>query len=157
FANLVDPDDAAFVLPPSMPQAIADFCRKSGQPAPAEPGAVVRACLESLALKYRWVLEKLEALMGKRLDVIHVVGGGSQNALLCEWTADACRRAVLAGPVEATALGNVMVQTMGLGLLGNLADGREVVRRSVELMTYEPNETKRWDEQWPRFAKLVYG
>jgi rhamnulokinase len=138
-----------------MPQAIGDFCRKTGQPSPQEAGTIVRACLESLALKYRWVLEKLESLIGKRLDVIHVVGGGSQNALLCQWTADACGRPVLAGPVEATALGNVMVQAMGLGLLGNLADGREVVRRSVELVTYEPKESRRWDEQWLRFVKLL--
>jgi rhamnulokinase len=157
FASLVDPDDAAFVLPPSMPQAIADFCRKTGQPAPTEPGAVVRACFESLAFKYRWVLEKLEALLGKRLDVIHVVGGGCQNQLLCQWTADACGRTVLAGPVEATAIGNVMVQAMGLGLLGQLAEGREVVRRSVEVATYEPKNPRRWDDQWPRFGALLPG
>jgi rhamnulokinase len=155
FASLLDPDEASFILPSSMPQAIADFCRKTGQPAPTESGAVVRACLESLAFKYRWVVEKLERLIGKRLDVIHVVGGGCQNALLCQWTADACGRAVLAGPVEATAMGNVMVQAMGLGLLGNLADGREVVRRSVQVVSYEPKDSKHWEEHWPRFARLV--
>jgi rhamnulokinase len=157
FASLVDPDDPAFLLPPNMPAALADFCRRTGQPAPAEPGAAVRCCLESLALKYRWVLEKLEGLVGKRLDVIHVVGGGCQNALLCQWTADACGRPVLAGPVEATALGNVMVQALGLGLLGSLADGREVVRRSVEVKTYEPRDAARWGEQFGRFANLVRG
>jgi rhamnulokinase len=157
FAGLVDPDDPAFVLPPNMPAALADSCRKTGQPAPAEPGAVIRCCLESLALKYRWVLEKLEGLVGRRLDVIHVVGGGSQNALLCQWTADACGRPVLAGPAEATALGNVMVQAIGLGLLGSLADGREVVRRSVEVVTYEPRDAAQWDEQYGRFVNLVRG
>jgi rhamnulokinase len=157
FVSLVDPDDAAFLLPPSMPAAVAEFCRKCDQPVPAEPGAVVRCCLESLALKYRWVLEKLEGLIGRRLDVIHVVGGGSQNALLCQWTADACGRPVLAGPVEATALGNVLVQLLGLGLLGSLADGREVVRRSVAVTVYEPRDAARWDEQAGRFANLVRG
>jgi rhamnulokinase len=157
FVSLVDPDDAAFMIPPNMPAALADFCRKTGQPAPAEPGAFVRCCLESLALKYRWVLAKLEELIGRRLDVIHVVGGGSQNALLCQWTADACNRPVLAGPAEATALGNVLVQALGLGLLGSLADGREVVRRSVEVVTYEPRDAARWDEPYGRFVNLVRG
>jgi rhamnulokinase len=157
FASLVDPDDLSFILPASMPQAVADFCRKTNQQAPADAGATVRCCLESLALKYRWVLQKLEELVGKRLEVIHVVGGGSQNALLCQWTADACGRPVLAGPVEATALGNVLVQMLGLGLLGSLADGREVVRRSVAVTAYEPKDSPRWDEQWPRFANLVRG
>jgi rhamnulokinase len=157
FASLVDPDDPAFLLPPNMPAAIADFCRKKGQRAPADPGSIVRCCLESLALKYRFVLEGLEALICKRLDVIHVVGGGSQNALLCQWTADATGRIVLAGPVEATAMGNVLVQMLGLGLIGSLAEGREVVRRSVGVTRFEPRETGRWDEQYGRFVKLVGG
>jgi rhamnulokinase len=157
FTSLVDPDDPAFLLPPNMPVAIGEFCRKTGQPTPTEPGAVIRCCLESLALKYRWVLEKLEGLVGKRLDAIHVVGGGSQNALLCQWTADATGRPVLAGPVEATALGNVLVQMLGLGLIGSLADGREVVRRSVTVTTYEPRDGGRWDEQYQRFVNLVRG
>ena len=122
-----------------------------------DAGSAVRCCLESLALKYRWVLEKLEGLIGRRLEVIYVVGGGSQNAVLCQWTADACGRLVLAGPVEATALGNLLMQMLGLGLLGSLADGREVVRRSVEVTTYEPRETARWDEQYRRFASLLGG
>jgi rhamnulokinase len=157
FASLVDPDDPAFLLPPNMPAAIGEFCRKTGQPVPTEPGPVVRCCLESLALKYRWVLEKLEGLIGRRLDVIHVVGGGSQNFLLSQWTADATGRPVLAGPAEATALGNVLVQMLGLGLIGSLADGREVVRRSVAVTEYEPHGGGWWDEQYRRFANLVRG
>lgn len=155
FVSIVDPDDASFVLPTSMPQALADFCKKTGQPAPVEPGAVVRCALESLALRYRWVLERLEELTGKRRSVIHVLGGGSQNGLLCQLTADCCNRTVLAGPVEATAIGNVLVQAMGLGLLGSLSDAREVVRRSFELKTYEPREPQRWDEPYQRFLKLL--
>jgi rhamnulokinase len=157
FASLVDPDDPAFLLPPNMPTAVADCCRNAGQLVPTDPGPVVRCCLESLALKYRYVLTKLEGLIGRRLDVIHVVGGGSQNSLLCQWTADACGRPVLAGPVEATALGNVVVQAMGLGLIGSLAEGREVVRQSVEVTTYEPRDTGRWDEQYGPFVNLVRG
>ncbi len=149
--SLVNPDAAAFLLPPSMPAALADFCRRTGQPAPAEPGAVVRCALESLALKYRWVLERLEELTGRRREVIHVVGGGSQNVLLCQLTADACNRPVLAGPVEATAIGNVLVQAIGLGLLGSLAEAREVVRRSFEVRTFTPEQPQRWQELYQRF------
>ena len=124
---------------------------------PTARGEFVRLCLEGLALTYRKTLEGLEDVLWRRINRIHVVGGGSQNALLCQWTADACGRRVQAGPVEATALGNVLVQAIGLGLLGSLADAREVVRRSVEVVTYEPKDAARWDEQWPRFANLVRG
>jgi rhamnulokinase len=155
FVSLVNPDDAGFILPPNMPAALADACRRTGQPAPTEPGPVVRCALESLALRYRWVLERLEELLGRRLDVIHVVGGGSQNELLCRLTADACNRPVLAGPVEATAIGNVLVQGLGLGLLGSLADGREVVRRSFEVRTFTPQDPDAWRGPYERFLALL--
>jgi rhamnulokinase len=116
---------------------------------------VVRCALESLALRYRWGLEKLENLTGSRLDVVHVVGGGCQNELLCQFTADACNRPVLAGPVEATAIGNVLVQAIGLGLLSSLADARDVVRRSFEVRTYEPKGQERWQEPYQRFLKSL--
>ena len=155
FVSLVDPDDTTFILPASMPEALADFCRASGQPAPDSPGATVRCALESLALRYRWVLERLQELAGRRLDTIHIVGGGCQNTLLCQLTADACDRVVIAGPVEATAIGNVMVQAIGLGLVGSLAQGREVIRRSFEMRTYEPQHPDRWQEPYQRFLKLI--
>jgi rhamnulokinase len=155
FVSLVNPDDASFLLPPSMPAALADFCRRTGQPVPAEPGSVVRCALESLALRYRWVLERLEELTGRHPEVVHVVGGGCQNQLLCQFTADACNRPVLAGPVEATAIGNVLVQALGLGLLGSLADAREVVRRSFEVTAYTPRQPERWQEPYERFLKYL--
>lgn len=155
FASVVNPDDASFLLPPSMPAALADFCRRTGQLGPTEPGAVVRCALEGLALRYRWVLERLEELTGQRLEVIHVVGGGSQNSLLCQFTADACNRPVLAGPVEATAIGNVLVQALGLGLLGTLADAREVVRRSFEVRTFEPQRSEAWQRPYERFLSFL--
>jgi rhamnulokinase len=155
FVSLVNPDDTAFMLPPDMPAALAQFCRRSGQPAPSEPGAVVRCCLESLALRYRWVLERLEELHGRRFDVIHVVGGGCQNTFLCQLTADACNRTVLAGPVEATAIGNLLTQAIGLGLLGSLAEARQVVRHSFEVQTYEPCAAEKWDEPYARFLRLI--
>jgi rhamnulokinase len=155
FVSVLDPDDPSFILPANMPAALADFCRRTGQRAPEEPGAVVRCALEGLALRYRWVLQRLEELLGVRLEVIHVVGGGSQNALLCQLTADACNRPVLAGPVEATAIGNVLVQALGLGLLGSLAEAREVVRRSFEVRTYAPQGPERWHEPYRRFLALL--
>jgi rhamnulokinase len=155
FVSLVNPDDATFMLPADMPAALAESCRRSGQPVPGEPGAVVRCALESLALRYRWVLERLEELHGRRFNVIHVVGGGCQNTLLCQLTADACNRTVLAGPVEATAIGNLLTQAIGLGVLGSLAEAREVVRRSFEVTTYTPRSPKSWDEPYARFLRLI--
>jgi rhamnulokinase len=155
FVSLIDPDDAGFILPASMPAAIAEYGRRTGQPAPTEPGAVVRCALESLALRYRWVLERLEELLGRRLDVIHVVGGGCQNTLLCQFTADACDRPVLAGPVEATAIGNVLVQALGLRLLGSLAEAREVVRQSFEVVRYEPRNPADWQAPYERFLRFL--
>jgi rhamnulokinase len=153
--SLVDPDDASFILPPSMPKALSEFCRRTGQPEPADQPAILRCALESLALRYRCVLERLEELVGRRLEVIHIVGGGSQNALLCQFAADACDRTVLAGPVEATAIGNVLVQAIGLGLIGSLADAREVVRRSFEVSTFTPVNAPRWQPLYERFLKLI--
>jgi rhamnulokinase len=155
FASILNPDDASFILPTSMPAAMATYCLQTGQPMPQSPGAVVRCALESLALRYRWVLARLEELLARKLSTIHIVGGGSLNTLLCQFTADACNRAVLAGPVEATALGNVLVQAIGLGLLGSLADGREVVRRSFEVRTYSPVNAQAWDDPYRRFLQLL--
>lgn len=155
FAGLVDPDDGSFILPANMPAALADFCRRTGQAAPQEPGPVVRCALESLALRYRWVLDRLEELIGKRLEVIHIVGGGSQNSLLNQLTADACDRPVVAGPVEATAIGNVLLQAIGLGLLKSLDEGREVVRRSFEVRTFTPQHPARWQEAHERFLEFL--
>jgi rhamnulokinase len=155
FVSLVNPDEASFILPPNMSAALGDFCRRTGQPVPVEPGAVIRCALESLALRYRWVLERLEELNGRSFEVIHVVGGGCQNTLLCQLTADACNRPVHAGPIEATAIGNVLVQAVGLGLLGSLADAREVVRRSFEVRTYTPQHAESWHGPYERFLKFL--
>jgi rhamnulokinase len=157
FGSIVDPDDVSFILPADMPQALCDFCRRTGQTAPQGPGPVIRCALESLALRYRWVLERLEELVGRRLDVIHVVGGGCQNTLLCQLTAEVCNRPVLAGPVEATAIGNVLLQAIGLGLLSSLADARAVVRRSFELRTYTPHNPDNWQEPYLRFLQVLAG
>jgi rhamnulokinase len=138
FRSVIDVDDASFVAPGGMPQRIAEYCRRTNQPGPETPGQFARAIFESLALKYRMVIDDLAAITGHRAQTLHVVGGGSQNTLLCRYTADACGIPVVAGPVEATAMGNILLQAMAMGRLSGAAEIRDVVRRSVELMTYEP-------------------
>src|SRR5262249_50727506 len=120
--SLIDPDDSRFLNPPDMPTAIQAFCRETRQPVPESEGALVRCALESLALKYQTVLECLEEIGGRRVEVIHIVGGGSRNALLNQLTADACQRPVIAGPVEATVLGNVLMQARACGEIGSLQE-----------------------------------
>ncbi len=155
--SVVDPDAPEFLHPGDMPAALRAYCRRTGQPVPATVGALVRCCLESLALRYRWVLAALERLLGHPLTTIRIVGGGSQNALLCQWTADACARPVVAGPVEATALGNILVQALATGTLPNLAAGRRAVAASVPLASYAPCDTAAWDAAYARFEALVTG
>ncbi|MGI9860366.1 rhamnulokinase family protein [Moorella naiadis] len=152
---VVDPDHPAFLNPEDMPAAIQVYCRETGQPVPRTKGEIVRCALESLALKYRWVLEKLEGILGKQLPVIHMVGGGTQNELLCQFTASAIGRPVVAGPVEATAAGNLLVQAMALGEVEDLAAAREIVRRSFTLQNYEPEGTELWDKRYNRFVEIL--
>ncbi len=153
FEHWVDPDDASFLAPGDMPARIAAFCRRTGQTVPTGPGAVVRCCLESLAMKYRHVLECLEECTGRKVDVIHVVGGGSQNKVLCQMTADATGRRVVTGPVEATAAGNVIVQAIATGVLKDIREARDLVRRSFELKTYEPRDAASWAGPCEQFRK----
>jgi rhamnulokinase len=155
FRSLIDPNADGFLNPPDMAQAIRDYCRRTGQPLPETDGQIVRCALESLALKYQQVLTGIESLTGERVEVIHVVGGGSQNELLNQFTANACGRPVIAGPTEATALGNVLVQARAAGDLGTLAEIRAVVRASTPLKTFMPQETAPWQEAAERFAKLT--
>ena len=136
---LFDPDDDEFLRPGDMPARIAAACERGGQPAPDGVGATVRSILVSLACKYRWTLERLEAVSGREIQRIHVIGGGSRNALLCRLTADLCGREVHAGPVEATALGNVLVQARGAGELGSLAELRAAAAASAEPTVHEPS------------------
>ena len=136
-----------------MPEAIRAACRAHGEPEPQDIGELVRCCLESLALKYRSVLDDLEDLIGTSLEVVHIVGGGSQNALLCQYTADACARPVVAGPVEATALGNVLVQALARGFLPSLEAGRRVVAASSPRTHYDPHDREAWEDAYARFRR----
>jgi rhamnulokinase len=183
----IDPDAPDFLAPQDMPQAIRDFCRRSGQSVPEDEGGVLRCALDSLAMKFRRTLELCEELLhyaaendtfsgqrhagqwpshtavpaakqthnnGSRIETIHIVGGGVRNRLLCQAAADACSRRVLCGPVEATATGNVMMQAIADGAIGSIAEAREIVRRGVELETYEPINAAAWDEAYPRFLRV---
>ena len=155
--QLVDPDHASFFAPGDMPARLAAFCSRTGQSPPRNEGEFIRCAMESLALKYRWAIEKLEAILGTTIRSVYVVGGGSRNALLCQFTADACGRPVYGGPVEATAAGNVLLQAMARGKLGSIADARAVVARSFPVVVYEPRDTAAWNEAAGRFEGLVGG
>ncbi|MCR4439117.1 MAG: rhamnulokinase family protein [bacterium] len=156
FATLVDPDDASFLNPPDMPAAIRDFALKTGQQPPQSKGGFVRCVLESLALKYRFLVERLRFITGVQPEVLHIVGGGSQNELLNQFTADATGLPVLAGPVEATALGNIAVQAIATGQLASLAEARELIARSFPLKEYRPQHRAAWDEAYGRAAPLFH-
>jgi sugar (pentulose or hexulose) kinase len=153
--SFVDPDSPDFARPGDLPARIRACCRETGQPVPEGEGAVVRCALESLALKTRRVLERLEEVLARRLAPIHVVGGGARNQLLNRFTAGATGRRVVAGPVEATAIGNALVQLMALGHVDSLAEGRQLVRDSFAVETYEPGDGDAWDEAYGRYVALV--
>jgi rhamnulokinase len=152
----VDPDDQSFLHPQDMPTAIVEYCQHSGQTAPTERANILRCALESLALKYRYTLDQMETLTGKRIEVIHVLGGGSQNTLLCQFTADACQRPVLAGPIEATAIGNILVQLIAQKEFASLKEARAVCRTSFPLATYTPQDSQAWQDAYGRFKQLLH-
>ena len=155
FVSLLNPADGRFLSPGDMPQKIAAYCREHGQPVPTHPGAMVRCILESLALLYRQTLNSLVKLAGYPIDTLHIVGGGSKNALLNQMTANALRIPVVTGPVEATAAGNILVQAIALGDLDSLSAARKVVRQSFECTTYAPRDQQVWDAANERFQRLL--
>jgi rhamnulokinase len=153
---LVDPDDSRFFNPPSMLEAVRSFLEETGQPPVREPAHLTRVIVDSLALRYTSVLQRLQALTGERIAGVHVVGGGCRNDLLNQATADATGLPVECGPVEATALGNLSLQSIALGHLGSLAEAREVIARHAEIRRFEPTPgaRARWDELRLRYALL---
>ncbi len=158
-ASFVDPDHPSLLAPDDMPRAIRELCIATGQTSPEGIGATIRCCLDSLSLKYRLVLKQLERVTGRTIHTLHIVGGGSQNRLLNQIAADATGLLVLAGPVEATALGNVLLQARAAGKLGTLADVRRWVRNSVRPEVYEPDagETARFDAAYDKFVAGIEG
>ncbi len=152
--SFVDPDDSRFADPGDMPRRIQDYCAESGQSVPQSPGEVVRCALESLALKYQVNIAAIERLTGRRIEVIHIVGGGVNNTLLCQLTADTTGKPIVAGPSEATAAGNVMVQALARGHVSSLDQVRQVIAGSTQLKHYEPDRAAHWDEARARFETL---
>jgi len=150
-----DPDHDTLLRGGDMPARIAELLDATGQPALADRGELLRSILVSLACKYRLVTEQLERVADRRIDTIHVVGGGARNQLLCQLTADLLDRPVLAGPVEATALGNVLVQALALGELADLADVRRVAARSVSLQRFEPDPSHSAQDTYQRFLTVT--
>lgn len=156
FVTLIDPDAPDFQAPADMPAAIVSYCQRTGQPAPANLGAFTRAIFESLALKYRYVRDSLARVTNKPIERIYVVGGGCKNQILNQFAADALNCTVSAGPVEATSIGNIVMQLFALGEIRSLAEGRALVRRSVETKIFEPQNSRVWDEAYARFQKIMF-
>ncbi len=154
FAALVNPDDPSFYNPANMEKAFVEFCRKTGQHAPQTRGGLVRMAYESLALKYRMINDDISAVCGQKTRQVHIVGGGSQNELLNQFTADALGLRVVAGPVEATAVGNIMVQAMGMGVIRSLRDALPIIKQAFPIREFTPANTTAWDQAYARFRKL---
>ena len=155
FSCFVDPDAAGFHNPDSMIKAISDYCARTNQKAPASIGEFVRCIFESLAMKYRYTLEQLKRVSPHPIEKLHVIGGGSKNAYLCQFTANAIGMPVVAGPAEGTAMGNLLVQAMALGHLKSLSDIRQIVRNSIVTETYQPLDQSEWDKAYQQFLKVI--
>jgi len=155
FKTLIEPDDPSFLAPGDMPGRVIDYCRKNGQAVPASDAELIAAVYVSLAFKYRFVLEQLIAVSGHRVDRLHIIGGGSKNALLNQMTANAIGRPVIAGPAEATATGNAIVQLIAIGELRDVAEARAMLSESTELVFFEPIDRAAWDANYERFRALL--
>jgi rhamnulokinase len=138
-----------------MPAAIREYCRSTGQPDPDTHARISRCIFESLAMKYRSTLNSLRRVTGKKVETVHIIGGGSRNRLLCQFAANAMGLPILAGPTEATAIGNIMVQARTLGYVSSFAAMREVIRRSWEPGRYLPEDTASWDRAFEKFHTLI--
>ncbi|MFB9277078.1 rhamnulokinase [Cohnella cellulosilytica] len=154
-ASFIDPDDDLFLPPGDMPARIEQYCARTGQEAPGTVGEIVRCILESLALKYRCVFEMTQRLSGQRFGGLHMVGGGIQNTLLCQWTANAIGKPVWAGPSEGSAIGNLVVQWIAQGAFADIWEARRAIRESFPVETYEPSDSELWVGAYRRFLTLT--
>lgn len=154
FVTFINPDDATFANPHSMLKAINNFCVRTGQQVPQNDTQIIRTIFESLALRYREVLEILESMAPFAIDVLHIIGGGSKNRLLNQFTANAIGKRVLAGPSEATAIGNIMMQAVGAGAVSSLAEARRIIRASIETEEFLPQDVEKWNEAFNRFQSV---
>ncbi len=155
FQIFIDPDWEGFLNPPDMPEAIQKYCSETRQRHPESPGEFVRCILESLALKYRVVLGQLRQIHPHPIRKIHIIGGGAKNSLLCQFTADATGLSVYAGPIEATAIGNIMVQALTLGYVDSMQEMREVIRSSFDLVVYKPQDVEKWEKASERYIEII--
>ncbi|MBQ4591462.1 MAG: rhamnulokinase [Clostridia bacterium] len=157
FQCFIDPDDQLFATAGNMPRRIREYCEKTGQYVPQTVGEIVRCIFESLSLRYRWTAEKLEELTGRKYPVINIVGGGTKEEMLSQFTADASHRKVCAGPVEATALGNIAMQCIASGEIKDMWEARRIIRNSTDIKEYEPDmeSAAAWDEAYARFLKII--
>lgn len=154
FRSFIDPDNNTFYSPGNMPDKVREFCIRTGQDIPRDKASVVRCVMESLAMKYRKVLKELEGIIGVGIPVLHIIGGGSKNVMLCRFTANAIDRPVIVGPVEATAIGNLICQLIALGEVKDLKEARTIVANSFPTLEYMPDEVSRWDDAYERFKEI---
>ena len=155
FRSLIDPDAPEFAPSGNVPRRIREFCKRTGQPVPETEGQLVRCINESLALKYRMALEEIKECTGKEYPVIHMVGGGTQSALLCQLTADACKCPVYAGPIEATVYGNIAIQLMAEGVIGSLEEIRSVIKASEDIRRFEPQKPDEWEAVYRKYREDI--
>ncbi len=155
FASLIDPDYPEFQTPGNMPKRIKNYCERTGQKIPETKGEIVRCIAESLAFKYRKTIEGMEEVNGKKYNIVHIVGGGIKDKMICKFTANATKRVVEAGPVEATSIGNVLVQAMAVGAIKDLTEGRQVVKNSFDIARYEPENSEVWDAAYKKWNEII--
>ena len=155
FRSLIDPDEERFSKRGNMPGMIREYCRETSQPIPETPAQILRLIMDSLALKVRFVLSRLEEVVGYQVDVLHIIGGGGQDERLNQSISDSIKRSVIVGPYEATAAGNLMVQKLACGEIESLQEGRELIRKSFETRVFEPRDSGAWDEAYASFTKLL--
>jgi rhamnulokinase len=153
--SFIDPDHELFYAPGNMPEKVKQFCRNTNQIVPETIGEIVRCVEESLALKYKWAIEKLEDITSKKIDTIHMVGGGIQDTLLCQLTANTTGKKVVAGPVEATAIGNIIIQAQALGIVKDAAHGKEIIRNSFEMIEYRAQDNQKYTVNYEIFLKII--
>ena len=155
FASIIDVDSEAFFEPYNMPKKIQDYCQATGQKIPETKGEITRCIMESLALKYREAIEGLEKIVGYKIPALHIVGGGCKNTILSQFTANAINRPVYAGPIEATAIGNMATQLIAMGAVADLDEARDVIRNSFPIEEYVPADVDAWDEAYSRYKKMT--
>lgn len=152
---IIDPDDPVFSAPGNMPKRVADYCRTTGQGTPSSMGEIVRCIFDSIALRYRWTVEKIDEMCGEKLPAINIVGGGTKEKMLSQFASNACKRPVYTGPVEATALGNIAAQAIALGEIKDMHEARAVIAASTDMGEFYPAEPEIWDEAFERFKKII--